>query len=105
MVTMRISRGSGYSDYLRAYTVLLDGSKIGELANGETRDFSVAPGPHTISLKIDWCGSKGLNFTAIEGQPLSFSAKSNATGARIFMNLWYVVVARNDYLLIERTDK
>lgn len=42
---------------------------------------------------------------SVEGQILSFDAKSNVTGARIFLNLWYVVVARQDYLLIERAGK
>lgn len=105
MVTLRISRTSGYADYLRAYQVLVDGRTIGELATGETREFAVAPGAHRISLKLDWCGSKTLAFTAVEGQPLAFLAKSNLGGWRVLLNLWYVVVARDEYLLIEQTSK
>lgn len=105
MVTMRVTRDSGFSDYLRAYTVLVDGKSVGELSNGETKNFSIAPGAHKISLKIDWCGSQTLDFVAIEGKPLSFHASSNASGWRILINLWYVVVARDTYLLIQQTGK
>ncbi len=102
MVALKISRDSGYADRLRAYAVVLDGKKIGELRNGETKEFSMLPGPHKVSLKIDWCGSKTLNVTATEGCPLSFRASSNLRGLRLLLGLWYVVVARDSYLLIEQ---
>lgn len=105
MVTMRVTRDSGYADYLRAYAVLVDGKKVGELSNGDSKIFSVAPGAHKISLKIDWCGSQELAFVAIEGQPLSFHASSNVSGWRILIGLWYVLIARDTYLLIQRKAK
>ncbi len=102
MVALKISRDSGYADLLRAYAVVLDGKKIGDLRDGESKDFLVRPGPHRLSLKLDWCGSKVLDVTATEGCPLSFRASSNLRGLRLLLGLWYVVVARDSYLLIEQ---
>ena len=103
MTPLIISRDSGYADRLRSYTILLDGKKIGELGNGETKTFSVAPGRHAISAKIDWCSSSALDFTVGEGECSSFRVGSNMRGLRIFLSLWYVLIARNEYLRIEQT--
>jgi hypothetical protein len=104
MVVLKVSRDSGYADSLRAYAVVLDDKKIGELRNGETKEFSIPPGPHKLSLKIDWCGSRALNVTATEGKTLSFRASSNLRGLRLLLNLWYIIFARNSYLLIEQAS-
>ena len=39
MVTLTITRDSGSADLVRAYAVTLDGEKIGELKNAETKTF------------------------------------------------------------------
>ena len=101
MATLRVTRDSAYTDRLRAYSVVLDGKTIGEVRSGETKDFSVPAGPHRISLKIDWCRSKPVHFTAVEGRPLAFRARSNVRGIRLLWALWYVLVARDSYLCIE----
>jgi hypothetical protein len=103
MVMMTVTRDSGYADVVRAYSVLLDGKKIGEIRNGETKKFSIEPGAHTMSFKIDWCGSKTLDFTAVEDQPLAFRAESNLRGWRLLLAGWYAIVDRTSYLLIEQT--
>ena len=52
-----IVRGADPTAILRRYKVLLDGSSVGTIGAGEVKHFSVAPGRHTISVKIDWCES------------------------------------------------
>ena len=101
-VALKISRDSGYADRLRAYAVIVDGRKLGELRNGETRLLSVSPGSHEVSLKMDGCGSKTLSFTATEGCPLAFRGSSNLRGPRLLLAFWYAVVARDSYLLVEQ---
>jgi hypothetical protein len=46
---------------LRASKVVVDGKKVGEIRNRETKNFlsPVSGGQHDLSLKIDWCGSPG----------------------------------------------
>ena len=100
-----VSRDAGYADRLRAYAIFLDDVKIGEIRNGETKEFSVDPGRHCISAKIDWCRTPNLDFTAEEGDSLSFLVGSNLRGFRLFWAIWYVFVARSKYLRIEQTSR
>src|SRR6266851_2085046 len=71
MAALTIVRDTGYADRLRRYKVIVDGTSIGEVGNGETRRFSVSPGLHRVSLKIDWCGSKAVSFNLDEGVGLT----------------------------------
>lgn len=103
MATLKITRDSGYADLVRAYDVILDGKKIGELRNGESKEFSVTPGQHALAAKIDWCGSKTLQFHARDSNTVSFNIRSNLRGLMIFLVLWYVLFDRDSYLLIEKT--
>jgi hypothetical protein len=73
LAIVKIIRDSGYADHLRAYDVVLDGNKVGEIGNGEAREFRVSSGQHDLSLRIDWCGSKVIRFTAAEGDVLTQS--------------------------------
>ncbi len=102
MVTLTIIRDSGYADLVRSYAVMLDDQKIGELKNAETKKFSICPGVHTLCMKIDWCSSKTLTITAIEGEALAFNVSSNFRGLQIFLSLWYVLFDRSSYLRIEQ---
>ncbi len=103
MAVLKIARDSGYSDRLRAYRVILDGAKIGEVRDGRTERFAIAPGQHTLSVKIDWCGSKTVDFTVAGDEEIRFAAKSNLRGFNIFAALWYVILDRHSYLLLQRT--
>jgi len=100
---LTIVRDSGYADPLRAYRVFVDGKEIGKVGNGETKTFPVNPGAHRLALKIDWCGSKAVEFTAADGASMSFQVRSNLRGARILAALWYALFAWNSWLLLERT--
>jgi hypothetical protein len=62
MATIILNRTSEYVNRLRNYGVYIDGKKVGTIANGETKDFVVTPGHHSIVTKIDWCSSKTINF-------------------------------------------
>jgi hypothetical protein len=104
MASLTITRDSGYADRLRAYQVILDGERIGEIRNGETKEFSIGPGKHALSLKIDWCGSETVEFVLNPEETLAFQVKSSLRGKRVFLSLWYALFARNSYLLLERTS-
>lgn len=101
MATLTLSRESAFTDRLRAYAVMLDGKKIGDLRNGETKSFVIEPGPHTLELKIDWCGSPTLAFTASDNTVASFRASTNLQGIKIFFAIWYVLFERNAYLQLQ----
>jgi hypothetical protein len=102
MASLTIERDSGYADRIRAYQVIVDGTKVGEVRNGETKQFFITPGQHQFWLKIDWCGSKTVDFTVSEGDEIRFCAKSNLRGIRVLAAVWYALFDRNSYLLLER---
>lgn len=83
MALLKIMRDSGYADRARAYTVVVDGKPVGHIRNGEIREFPITGGQHDLSLKVDWCRSNVIHFTAAEGDVVTFDAKSNLRGRQL----------------------
>lgn len=102
MASLTIARDSGYADWLRSYSVILDGTQIGEIKDAETRTFFVSPGKHDLVIKLDWCGSKKLTFVASEEVTSHFRVMSNLRGAKVLFGILYLLFARNSYLRLEQ---
>jgi hypothetical protein len=102
MTNLTVARDSGYADRLRAYKIVLDGVVVGTIRNGETKTFSIVPGHHSLSLKIDWCGLKPVKFAAADGMSVTFDANSNLRGPKITGALWRSIFAWNSRLLLEQ---
>lgn len=105
MASLTIVRDSGYADRVRKYKVVIDGAVAGFISSGETKEFAVSPGRHSLYMKIDWCGSKPVEFTATDQDKLTFQAKSNLRGFKIFASLWYAIFDRDSYILLERSPQ
>ena len=104
MAVLKIVRDSGYADRVRAYQVILDGHKVGEIRDSGTQQFPVTPGQHRISLKIDWCGSKEIAFAVAENDEITFQARSSLRGPKLIAALWYAIFDRRSYLRLERSS-
>src|SRR5579864_8594047 len=102
MSTLRIKRDSSYADHLRAYSVIVDGNRVGEIKNGETRDFPILPGQHQLRLNIDWCGSNTIDFVASDSDVLEFSSRSNLRGLKLLAAFWYLLAAPSSWIILER---
>jgi len=102
MPLVTIIRDAGYVDRLRAYQIMIDGQTVGELKNGEIKQFSVPAGQHQLAVKVDWCGSKRVHFKIAEGETLEFDAKSNVRGKHGYGILWTVFFDRYSYLALEQ---
>jgi len=98
---IKINRQSGYADKIRKYKVIVDNDYIGTINAGETKDFEVTSGKHTIYLKIDWCRSNKLDFNVSENEVLEFDCGCSLTGWRLFINLIYITFLKNKYLWIK----
>jgi hypothetical protein len=59
--SITIAREKRYNAVYRNFQIIIDGVKVGEIGPGETRHFRVAPGSHTVEVKIDWCRSPPLS--------------------------------------------
>jgi uncharacterized membrane protein len=96
-----IARGNAYTDRYRKYEVLLDELKIGELAAAGTFRHEVTAGHHTLSLKIDWGGSRPLEIDVNPGESLSFQA-GNKSDINALPAFWYALFTPRTYLFLDR---
>ena len=96
MSKISIKRSSQYENKLRAITIYLDGIKLGEIADGETKDFEVVKGNHTLVAKIDWATSNTINFD-IDNYDLEF----NLRGTTSMFALYNIIFGRKKYLKLE----
>ncbi len=66
--TLRVTRDpTPVRDKFRAYTLLVDGSPVATIRRGASVSVELAPGPHTVRLKIDWCASPEAVVTVAAG--------------------------------------
>ena len=69
-----------------AYTLYVDGVKLGDIGNGKFKSYSVEPGEHVIQAKymilgsIPYIKSRTLNITVAENQALQLETDYNAIG-------------------------
>ncbi len=61
---LEIHRESQLVAKLRSYSIFVDGEKAGSVRDGSTAMFSLAPGSHDVSVKIDWKKSNTITITA-----------------------------------------
>jgi hypothetical protein len=67
MGTLRIRRVDESINMLRAYKILVNGQPVGKVDNGGVVDFTLAPGTHEVSAKIDWCSSPAFPVNVASG--------------------------------------
>ena|ERR1044072_4044260 len=63
-----ITRSSEWLNKLRDANLLLDNKKIGTIADGDTVEFEVCEGTHTIEASLDWCSSNIFDFSVSSGE-------------------------------------
>ena len=96
MITLK--RSTGYADKMRAYKVLLDGNAIGSIRQGESKEYPLQAGKHTLQLKIDWCTSKPITFDFTD-KPLTFECGSNTALKAAFSAFFNI----KDYMWLKQT--
>ena len=95
MPFVKIHRESQFADALRAYQIYVDGEQKGDIRRGASVDFFVSAGVHRIQLKIDWCGSPEIEFSAGAEENVELDCGNNTKG---FFTMYYILFAPNDYL-------
>lgn len=97
---MIITRESMRVDRLRYYQIILDGVKVGEIANGERKELEISPGKHTLHLKIDWARSNKITFES--DKAAYFNCLNYMKGMRVLLGVFYVLFMPHKYLKLER---
>jgi hypothetical protein len=103
--TLRLTRHlSKWKDRARDYTVIMDGTAVGEIANGATRELPVEPGDHTLRIKLDWTGSQEQHFHADAEETIEFTCKTADTKlALAFVTAIRSFFRRDQWVVLERT--
>ena len=97
---IKIKRGSGYKDKIRAYKIVLDGKVTGEIKEGQEISLDTPKGPHQLYLKIDWCMSNKIDFDIKNDETINFECGNNT---KFGMALLYVTVLRKQYLWLKKS--
>lgn len=99
-----LKRDSRYADKLRNYKVILDGSEVNEIADGQELSMKLAPGKHTLRLGIDWAKSNEVSFDLKNGEDAHFKCASRVKGSAAFLAVFYVIFSPNKYIELEKLD-
>jgi hypothetical protein len=99
---IRLIRRSAVADKLQVYTILIDSGEVGQIKDGQSISIPVSPGQHVVQLRMDWCRSKPVEFSATEGESIPFECGSSLGGWRIVLAVLYITLLRNHYMWIRR---
>jgi len=97
MSTLSIQRQRQCQSILRKVKIIVDGHKIEEIANGETKSFKISSGKHNVVAQIDWCKSPELNFYVSADSTKSFSLNFNKS---IFVAAYQTIFDTKNYVLL-----
>ncbi len=92
-----LNRAAQLADMLRAYKIIVDGQQVGTIRRGRQVRVDVAPGRHSIWLRIDWTESNKLDFVS-DGSPLELECGSNFAGWRALLGVKHAVTSGPGYL-------
>lgn len=99
-----VTRKTSYADRLRAYKVVIDGEAVGAVRARKSVTIPVAPGKHSLEIRIDWCGSERIDFEVRSGEHVLFECGSNLTGWRVLLAFSSIGSRADQYLWLRRTN-
>ena len=91
-----IGRPKQYSAMLRQLVVLIDGNVAGPIAPGEIRHFPVAPGSHTVTVKMDWCTARPLQIEKAVDRNVALRCGVKSNIAAFFRPSDYAYVSNDE---------
>ena len=98
---IKIKRDSGWADRLRRYKILLDGTEVGTIKNGQELLLNAQAGEHELFLKIDWMRSNKVVFESGESV-VEFECSSSLRGLKLFLALVYSLFLPHKWLRLEQ---
>ncbi len=79
---LTFQRGRTWQDFVRAYTVVVDGAEVGSLRPGAELSVDVDDGPHTCRATISWTGSKEIVVPVRAGTEVRILVAPSGRGGR-----------------------
>lgn len=99
---IKIIRAPAYADSLRLYKIMVDGEVREEIADGDSKAFTIEPGLHTIYVKMDWVRSNKIKFETANSETTTFECSSNITGSKIPLAAFYAIFLSTRYLKLKK---
>jgi hypothetical protein len=72
-----------WRDRGRKYKLLVDGTVVGRLTQGDTVTHQVEPGPHSVQVKIDWARSPEIQCSVASGQSAQLVCGPGGSSMRV----------------------
>lgn len=102
-----VNRKHQWNNRLRQIGIYVDGKKIGTIANGEIKTFEIPDGNHTLKARIDWCGSREVDFLITGDEKKYFTLSGYKLAKIIFpyaigvfiLNFIINIKYKSDYLV------
>ncbi len=103
---LRIKRQQMFVDMMRDYEVVIDGTLVGTVGNGETEVFELTPGHHLVHLKIDWCRSKKISLDVLEDETVVLHTGSSMRWFTFpFLYLLKLTIFRRNYINVKEENE
>ena len=100
-VRLTIARPAGtWRDVMRAYQLLVDGTVVGQIRTEETLQVTISPGRHRIQARIDWSGSRAVEFEAAAGADVRFRVQP----AGNLLNIFWQIFTSDRWLQLTRLE-
>lgn len=68
MASLKIKRNSEWANKFRSFELVVNGEVLGYIEDREIKKFEIPPGRHTLRAKLDWWGSRAIQFEINEGE-------------------------------------
>ena len=101
MPTIRIHRTKEFKSSVRSIKIENNGREIGSIANGETKDFMIAPGNHYLKATLDSiCTSNPVELFVNENDLVEF--KLSHKGGIALINM---IFDNKNYFILEKLTR
>lgn len=68
MPKLLIRRNSEWANKMRSFDLYLNGRKFAEIKDRQVLSYTLPEGKYQLVARIDWCGSKPIDFEIKEGE-------------------------------------
>lgn len=104
--TIRIRRKANLAAGLRKLDILIDGRKVGNIANNTEQTFALDPGPHTAQVSL-WAKSEIINIDLYAGDTIELECgvapdfwKRTLSLVAIFVAMYFTAQLAKDNPLV-----
>lgn len=84
-------------DRRRKYKIFMDGKELCEISNKSKLEFDIEDGEHTLTAKVDWCGSHPFDFEC-ENETIKVAIKNDTVGDIWLGRAFITAFDRKSYL-------